>query len=52
MSVTEADRRMPRSKDTARAEQLGRALSAAFTRAELETLMRAGSLVERLGERI
>ena len=52
ISVTEAGRRTLRSKETARAEQLGKALAAGFKPAELETLMAASSLIERLGERI
>jgi DNA-binding MarR family transcriptional regulator len=52
MSVTDAGRRMLRNKKTARAEQLGKALSEGFTRGDLKTLMAAAKLIERLGEAI
>jgi DNA-binding MarR family transcriptional regulator len=52
MSVTDAGRRMLGNKKTARAEQLGKALSEGFTRGELKTLMAAAKLIERLGEAI
>ena len=50
MSLTEAGRRAVRDKRTARNEQLAKALSDGFTRAELQTLMAAAPLIERLGE--
>jgi Transcriptional regulators len=51
MSVTKAGQRALRNRRTARAEQLANALSGGgFTRAELETLMAAAPLIERLGE--
>jgi DNA-binding MarR family transcriptional regulator len=52
MSVTDAGRRMLTNKKTARAEQLGKALSEGFTRDDLKTLMAAAKLIERLGEAI
>ena len=39
-------------KRSARVEQLARALSAGFTRAELDQLMAAAPLLERLAQRI
>ena len=50
MSLTEAGRRAVRNKRTARNEQLAKALLDGFTRAELQTLMAAAPLIERLGE--
>lgn len=51
MSVTEAGLRALRTRRDARAEQLERALTGGgFTPAELETLMAALPLIERLGE--
>jgi DNA-binding MarR family transcriptional regulator len=52
MSATEAGRWMLRNKETARAEQLGRALSEGFTREDLQTLLAAAGLIERLGDAI
>ena len=49
MSLTEAGRQVVRSKRTARAEQLAKVL-AGFTCEELEVLMAAAPLIERLGE--
>lgn len=51
MSVTKSGQRALRNSRSARAEQLAKALAAGgFTRAELETLMAAAPLIERLGE--
>ncbi|MEU9482591.1 MarR family transcriptional regulator [Streptomyces decoyicus] len=51
MSMTKAGQRALRDRRSARAEQLAEALVAGgFTRAELETLMAAAPLIERLGE--
>jgi DNA-binding MarR family transcriptional regulator len=52
MSLTEAGQQAVRNKRTARTEQLAKALAAGFTGAELETLMAAAPLIERLGESI
>ncbi|KOG41044.1 MarR family winged helix-turn-helix transcriptional regulator [Streptomyces decoyicus] len=51
MSMTRDGQRALRDRRSARAEQLAEALAAGgFTRAELETLMAAAPLIERLGE--
>jgi DNA-binding MarR family transcriptional regulator len=50
MSLTEAGQGAVRDKHAARNEQLAKALSDGFTRAELQTLMAAAPLIERLGE--
>ncbi|WP_329170284.1 MarR family transcriptional regulator [Streptomyces decoyicus] len=51
MSMAKAGQRALRDRRSARAEQLAEALVAGgFTRAELETLMAAAPLIERLGE--
>ncbi|AJT62070.1 MarR family winged helix-turn-helix transcriptional regulator [Streptomyces chattanoogensis] len=51
MSVSKAGQRALRNRRSARAEQLATALVAGgFTRAELETLMAAAPLIQRLGE--
>jgi DNA-binding MarR family transcriptional regulator len=50
MSVTAAGRQVLQNKRTARAAQLGKALSDNFTPAEMATLMAASPLIERLGE--
>lgn len=52
MSATEAGREVLRHKRGARAEQLAAVLSARFTAQEIETLMAATELIERLGEAI
>ncbi len=52
MSLTEAGRRVLRNKRNARTEQLAKALSAGFTRSELEVLRAAAPLIERLGQSI
>jgi DNA-binding MarR family transcriptional regulator len=52
MSLTEAGRRVVRNKRSARTEQLAKALHDGFTRPELEVLMAAAPLIERLGESI
>jgi DNA-binding MarR family transcriptional regulator len=48
LSVTEAGRKTMRSRRNARTEQLARALSVGFTRAELDQLIAAAPLLERL----
>jgi DNA-binding MarR family transcriptional regulator len=50
MSLTEAGRRAVRDKRAVRTAQLAKALSGGFTQAELETLMAAAPLIERLAE--
>jgi DNA-binding MarR family transcriptional regulator len=52
MSVTATGRQMLDNKRTARAVQLGKALSDNFTPDEMATLMVAAQLIERLGEAI
>jgi DNA-binding MarR family transcriptional regulator len=52
MSLTEAGRQMLRHRRNARTQQLARALSAEFTRSELNQLMAAAPLIERLAQRI
>ena len=52
LSVTEAGRQMLRDKRNARTEQLAQALAAGFTRAELDQLMAAAPLIERLAQSI
>jgi DNA-binding MarR family transcriptional regulator len=52
MSLTGAGRRVLQDKRTARTEQLAKALSAGFTRAELGQLMAAAPLLERLAQSI
>ncbi len=52
LSVTEAGRQLLRDKRDARTEQLARALAAGFTREELEQLMAAAPLLERLAQSI
>jgi DNA-binding MarR family transcriptional regulator len=52
LSVTDAGRQVLRDKRTARVEQLARALSDGFTRAELRQLMAAAPLLERLAQSI
>jgi hypothetical protein len=52
MSVTEAGREVLRHKRGARTEQLAAVLSGGFTPDELETLMAASVLIERLGHGI
>jgi DNA-binding MarR family transcriptional regulator len=52
MSLTEAGRQMLRHRRDARTQQLARALSAEFTRLELNQLMAAAPLIERLAQRI
>jgi len=48
LSVTEAGHKTMRSRRNARTEQLARALSTGFSRAELDQLMAAAPLFERL----
>jgi DNA-binding MarR family transcriptional regulator len=50
ISLTETGQRFVRNKRTARTEQLAKALSDRFTRAELDVLRAAAPLIERLGE--
>jgi DNA-binding MarR family transcriptional regulator len=52
MSVTEAGRQMLGDRRSKRTEQLARALSAGFTPPELEQLMAAAPLLERLAQNI
>lgn len=52
LSVTEAGRQLLRDKRDARTEHLARALAAGFTREELEQLMTAAPLLERLAQGI
>jgi DNA-binding MarR family transcriptional regulator len=52
MSLTEAGRRFVHNKRSARTEQLAKALHDGFTRQELEVLMAAAPLIERLGKTI
>lgn len=52
MSVTEAGREVLRHKRGARTEQLAAVLSDGFTPDELQTLMAASVLIERLGHGI
>jgi DNA-binding MarR family transcriptional regulator len=52
MSVTEAGHEVLRHKRGARTEQLAAVLSDGFTADELQTLMAATALIERLGEGI
>ena len=50
LSVTEAGLEVLRNKRTARIEQLAQALSEGFTPSELERLMAAAPLIERLAQ--
>ena len=52
LSLTEAGRQVVRSKRSARTQQLAKALADGFTPGELETLLAAAPLIERLGESI
>jgi DNA-binding MarR family transcriptional regulator len=52
MSLTNAGLQMLRSRRTARTSQLARALSAGFTQPELQQLMVAAPLLERLAQSI
>jgi DNA-binding MarR family transcriptional regulator len=52
LSVTAAGREVLRSKRNARTEQLARALETGFSRAELNQLMAAAPLLERLAQSI
>jgi DNA-binding MarR family transcriptional regulator len=52
LSVTDAGLQVLRSRRSARTEQLARALSAGFTRAELRQLMAAAPLIERLAQNL
>lgn len=52
MSLTGAGRQIVHSKRSARTEQLAKALSDGFTREELQVLMAAAPLIERLGQSI
>jgi DNA-binding MarR family transcriptional regulator len=50
MSLTDAGRQFVRKKQSARTEHLANALRDGFTRQELQVLMAAAPLIERLGE--
>ena len=52
ISVTEAGLQMLRNKRNARTQQLARALASEFTRSELQQLMAAAPLLERLAQSI
>ena len=52
LSVTDAGLRVLRNRRSARTEQLARALSAGFTRAERRQLMAAAPLIERLAQNL
>jgi DNA-binding MarR family transcriptional regulator len=52
LSVTEAGRQLLRDKRDARTELLAKALTAGFTRQELDQLMTAAPLLERLAQGI
>jgi DNA-binding MarR family transcriptional regulator len=52
LSVTEAGRQLLRDKRDARTELLAKALTAGFTREELDQLMTAAPLLERLAQGI
>jgi len=52
LSVTDAGRQLLRDKRDARTEHLARALAVGFTREELEQLMTAAPLLERLAQGI
>lgn len=52
VSLTEAGRQVLMDKRNARTEQVARALSRGFTRSELELLMAAAPLIERLAQSI
>jgi DNA-binding MarR family transcriptional regulator len=52
LSITEAGMQMLRNRRNARNEQLVRALSNGFTRSELEQLLAAAPLIERLAQSI
>src|SRR5579872_7051769 len=52
MSLTRAGQQALRQRNTARNEQLARALTTSLTREEIEQLRAAAALIERLAERI
>jgi DNA-binding MarR family transcriptional regulator len=52
LSASEAGREILRSRRTARTEQLAQALSAGFTATEVEQLMAAAPLLERLAQNL
>ncbi|HEY1920001.1 MAG TPA: MarR family transcriptional regulator [Streptosporangiaceae bacterium] len=52
LSITEAGQGLLRGKRNARTEQLAKALAAGFTQAEIEQLMAAAPLLERLAQTI
>jgi DNA-binding MarR family transcriptional regulator len=52
MSLTEAGRQALGQRRNARTQQLAKALAAGFTRSELEQLMTAAPLIERLAQSI
>lgn len=52
LSLTQAGQRVVHDKRSARTQQLAKALAEGFTPGELEILMAAAALIERLGESI
>jgi DNA-binding MarR family transcriptional regulator len=52
MSITEAGLRVLRDRRNAGTQRLAQALSAGFTRSELEQLLAAAPLIERLAEKL
>jgi DNA-binding MarR family transcriptional regulator len=52
ISITEAGLRVLRDRRNAGTQQLAQALSAGFTRSELEQLLAAAPLIERLAEKL
>jgi DNA-binding MarR family transcriptional regulator len=52
VSLTEAGRQVVRSKESARIRQLAGVLSESFTSGELQILLAAAPLLERIGERL
>jgi DNA-binding MarR family transcriptional regulator len=52
ISLSEAGRQALRNRRNARTEQLAQALSGGFTRSELQQLMAAAPLLERLAQSI
>jgi DNA-binding MarR family transcriptional regulator len=52
VSLTEAGRQVVRSKESARIRQLAGVLSEGFTSGELQILLAAAPLLERIGERL
>ncbi|HEX3782081.1 MAG TPA: MarR family transcriptional regulator [Pseudonocardiaceae bacterium] len=52
LSLTETGRQVVHEKRTARAEQIAKALSTGFTKAELHQLLAVAPLIERLAEKL